>query len=251
MPEMKLKTPEDILRIREAGRIIAEIFNTLSGMRLEGSSTLEIDRLIEDLIHRGKARPSFKTIRGYNHASCISINQEIVHGIPAKKKLIRKGDLVKIDIGTVKGGYFADSCVTFTIDPVHGAAKELARVAEECLGKAIRASNPGNRLGDIGHAIQAHAEANGFSVVRDLTGHGVGFAVHELPSVLHYGLKGSGQTMVEGMVLAIEPMINEGSPDVRSLPDGWTIETADGKLSAQFEHTVAVTSKGPVVLTAL
>ncbi len=251
MQTMRLKSPDDILRIREAGKIIAGIFHSLSGMRLESCSTLEIDRFIEDLIHKKNARPSFKTIRGYNHASCISINDEIVHGIPSKKKIIRKGDIVKIDIGVVKNGYFADGCETFTIDPVSEAAQKLVTVTRESLEKAIAIAIPGNRLGDIGCVIQKHAESSNFSVVRDLTGHGVGFSVHELPAILHYGLRGTGQMLEEGMVLAIEPMLNAGSPEIRSLGDGWTIVTADGGLSAQFEHTIAVTRNGPQVLTIL
>lgn len=250
MRDVRLKSADDIARIREAGLIIAEIFAELSGTDLESRTTLDIDRFIEERIHRRKARPSFKTIRRYDHASCISLNNEIVHGIPSKNKVVRAGDLVKIDIGVVKNGYFADSCVTFPVEPVRERAALLVRTAEEALARAIPLLRAGNRLGDVGAAIQSLAESRGFSVVRDFTGHGVGFAVHEQPPVPHFGRKGTGRMLEEGMVLAVEPMINEGTPEVISLADGWTVVTADGRLSAQFEHTVAVTPDGPLVLTA-
>ncbi|HSV95970.1 MAG TPA: type I methionyl aminopeptidase [Spirochaetota bacterium] len=250
MRDVRLKSADDIERIREAGGIIAGIFAEISGETLVDRSTLEVDRFIEERIHRYKARPSFKTIRKYDYSSCISLNNEIVHGIPSKNKIVRAGDLVKIDIGVVKNGYFADRCVTFLVEPVAERAALLARTAEEALARAIPLLCAGNRLGDVGAAIQSLAESRGFRVVRDFTGHGVGFAVHEQPIVPHFGRKGTGRVIEEGMVLAIEPILNEGAPDVLSLRDGWTVVTADGRLSAQFEHTVAVTSKGPVVLTA-
>ncbi len=249
MRDVRLKSADDVERIREAGRIIAGIFAEISGDGLADQSTLEIDRFIEERIHRRKARPSFKTIRRYDHASCISLNNEIVHGVPSKNKIVRAGDLVKIDIGVVKNGYFADSCVTFLVEPVAERAAFLARTTEEALARAIPLLCAGNRLGDVGAAIQSLAESRGFSVVRDFTGHGVGFAVHEQPTVPHFGRKGTGRIIEEGMVLAVEPMLNEGAPDVLSLRDGWTVVTADGRLSAQYEHTVAVTANGPVVLT--
>jgi methionyl aminopeptidase len=250
MQPLRLKTPDDIARIREAGRVIAEIFALLSAEQLQGRSTWEIDRIIQDFIHKKKARPSFTTVRNYAHASCISINNEVVHGVPSRKKIIRKGDIVKVDIGVVKNGYFADRCDTFMVQPVSEAARRLVGVAGECLASAIAVTKAGKRLGDIGHAVQSLAEARGFSVVRDLTGHGVGFAAHELPTVLHYGVENTGSRLYAGMVLAIEPMVNEGGGEVLGLDDGWTIVTADGLLSAQFEHTVAVTERGPQVLTA-
>lgn len=249
MEELRLKTPDDIKRIREAGNIIAEIFDVISVMRFGDQTTWEIDVLIEDLIRKKKARPSFKTVRDYNYASCISINDEVVHGIPSRKKIIKKGDLVKIDIGVVKNGYFADRCMCFGVEPVAENANRLMRITGESLQRAIDIMIPDNRLGDIGYAIQEHVESNGFSVVRDLMGHGVGFAVHEYPAIPHFGNKGSGLRLKEGMVLAVEPMINEGSPDIISMDDGWTIATIDGKLSAQFEHTIAITKNGPEILT--
>lgn len=247
--KIKLKTPDDIKRIAEAGRIIAEIFKILTRKSLAGLSTYEIDKFVEGIIHKSKAMPSFKTVKGYAHATCISVNDEVVHGIPSKKKIIKKGDLVKIDIGVVKSGYFADACKTFTVRPVSEVADKLVSVTLESLKIGIRELSPGNRLGDVGAAIQQYVEKNGFSVVRDYTGHGVGFAVHELPSVLHYGVKGKGRLLHEGMVIALEPMVNEGTYEVSILDDGWTAVTEDGKLSAQFEHTVAITKDGPVILT--
>ncbi len=250
MRELKLKTPDDIKRIRDAGIIIAELFRTLSTITMELLSTWEIDNFIDENIRKHNARPSFKTVKNYNYASCISINNEVVHGIPSKKKIISRGDLVKIDIGVVKKGYFADGCVTYAVPPVKSSNRELVTVTRECLERALETMYPGNRLGDIGHAVQKHAESSGYSVVRDLSGHGVGFAVHELPTVPHFGRKGTGLILRKGLVLAVEPMINEGGSEIVHKGDGWTIITADGKLSAQFEHTVAVTENGPVVLTA-
>ena len=244
-----LKSPDDIKRIREAGRIIAEIFRMLARKSFAGLSTFEIDKFIEEIIYKSKAMPSFKTVKDYSHATCISINDEVVHGIPSKKKIIKKGDIVKIDIGVVKSGYFADACRTFAVKPIPQNADKLISVTSKSLELGIEALYPGNRLGDVGFAIQHYVEANGFSVVRDYTGHGVGFAVHELPSVLHYGTKGKGRLIQEGMVLALEPMVNEGIYEVMVLDDGWTAVTEDGKLSAQFEHTIAVTKDGPVILT--
>ncbi|MCU0821135.1 MAG: type I methionyl aminopeptidase [Spirochaetes bacterium] len=249
MSDYNLKSPQDILRIRDSGRIIAEIFKTISKISLDGISTLELDSFIEKIIIKSKARASFRTVPDYNHATCISINHEVVHGIPSRKKKIKKGDIVKVDIGVVKNGYFADACYTFAVSPVPQNAARLISVTKESLNKAIKILYPGARIGDIGSEIQGFVEKNGFSVVRDFTGHGVGFAVHEHPGVPHYGKKGKGKVLKEGMVLAIEPMVNEGVYEVDVLDDGWTVVTADGKLSAQFEHTVAVTESGPQILT--
>ncbi len=247
--KITLKTPDDIKRIGEAGRIIAEIFRILSGKSLSGLTTFEIDGFIEDIIHKSKAMPSFKTVKNYSCATCISLNNEVVHGIPSKKKIVKKNDIVKIDIGVVKNGYFADACRTFAVKPVPKIADKLISVTAGSLKMGIENLYPGKRLGDMGSVIERYVKACGFSIVRDYTGHGVGFAVHELPSVLHYGEKGRGRLLQEGMVLAIEPIVNEGSADIMILDDGWTAVTEDGKLSAQFEDTVAVTKDGPVILT--
>ncbi len=249
MTDFNLKTPQDIMRIKESGRIIAEIFKRLSRVSLEGHSTLEIDEFIENIILKSHARPSFQTVANYNHATCISVNNEVVHGIPSKDKIIKKGDIVKIDIGVVKNGYFADACNTYAIKPITKNAGKLIFVTKESLKKAVGLLHPGTRIGDVGSEIQTYVEQNGFSVVRDFTGHGVGFALHEHPGVPHYGKKGKGKVLREGMVIAVEPMVNQGSFEVDILEDGWTVVTSDGKLSAQFEHTIAVTEMGPQILT--
>ncbi len=246
---IRLKSSDDIKRIAESGKIIADIFTHLGGLSLDGLSTLEVDEIVEKQIHASKSRPSFKTVADYNHATCISVNDEVVHGIPSKRKIIKKGDIVKIDIGVVKNGFFADACRTFCIGAVSENARRLVETTRKALSLAIEVMYPGRRLGDIGAAIQELAEKEGYSVVRDFTGHGVGYAVHEMPNVPHYGKRGTGMVLKEGMVLAVEPMINEGKYHVIVLADGWTAVTADGKLSAQFEHTIAVTENGPIVLT--
>ena len=246
---IRLKSPDDIQRIRDAGSIIAEIFRKLIRISLAGLSTWEVDAMIESMIMKQKGRPAFKTVPRYGAASCISINNEVVHGVPSKKRKIKSGDLVKIDTGVVLNGYFSDACRTFTVGKTAETAMRLAATTKQALDRAITVMRPGNRIGDIGHAIQEYAETHGYSVVRNYTGHGVGFALHEPPIVPHYGRKGTGNVLEPGMVLAIEPMINEGGNAVRLLDDGWTAVTADGSLSAHFEHTIAITESGPVILT--
>jgi methionyl aminopeptidase len=218
-------------------------------MSLTGLSTWDLDSMIESTILRLKGRPAFKTVMRYGASSCISLNNEVVHGIPSRKRTICDGDLVKIDIGVVYNGYFCDACRTFTVGAVSDTARRLALAARECLERAIREMVPGHRIGDIGCAIEEHATAEGYSVVREYSGHGVGFALHEPPKVPHYGERGTMAVLKPGMVLAVEPMLNEGGHAVRLLDDGWTVVTADGSLSAHVEHTIAVTVDGPLVLT--
>jgi methionyl aminopeptidase len=244
-----LKSADDIERIREAGKIIAVIFRKIGEMDLSGMATLDLDQFIDKEIRSHKARASFATVPGYDHASCISVNDGVVHGVPSKKKIIAKGDLVKVDIGVVKNGFFADACRSYCVPPILSAAQTLSDTAKKALDLGIAQAYPGKRLGDIGSVIQNYVEQNGFSVVRDYTGHGVGFAVHEEPTILHYGRPGTGVTLREGMVLAIEPMINAGVYGTKLLEDGWTAVTRDGSLSAQWEHTIAVTADGPDILT--
>jgi methionyl aminopeptidase len=244
-----LKKPDDIKRIRDAGRIAAEIFNELFSSPLESQTTWEIDSFIDSRIVKRGARSAFKTVRGYNYASCISINEEIVHGVPSRKRKLRSGDIVKVDIGTALHGYFSDSCRTIKIGTVSPGADHLVDTTMKALERAIALMVPGNSLGDIGSAVENTAVSMGFSVVRSLTGHGTGFSLHEPPVVLNYGTPGTGVTLVEGMVLALEPIINEGTAVVRFHENGWTAVTGDGKLSAHFENTVAVTGSGPLVLT--
>ncbi|TAL37488.1 MAG: type I methionyl aminopeptidase [Spirochaetes bacterium] len=249
MKQMRLKTRDDVMRIRESGAILAQVFTQISILALDSLSTWELDRIIEDAIIKRKARPSFQTVKNYSYASCISVNDEVVHGLPSKKKIMRKGDIVKVDIGVVRNGYFSDRCDTFPVGKISAPARKLVKTAHECLAKGIEVLYPGRRLGDIGATIQEHAHANGFTVVRDFTGHGVGFAVHEQPNVPHYGKRNTGRFLESGMVLAVEPMINQGTYEVETCDDGWTVVTGDGMLSAQFEHTIAVTEHGPEVLT--
>lgn len=247
--DCRLKTPEEIKRIQESCIIIKNIFKQLSDIDFENVSTLEIDKYIENKILQNKAKPSFKLVNDYYHASCISVNNEVVHGVPDKNKIIKKGDLIKIDIGVVKKGYFGDSCKTFFVPVIEREAENLINITKHALDIGISNCHDGSTLGTLGWAIQNHVENNGFNVVREFTGHGVGFSVHESPVILHYGERNTGIRIVEGMVLAIEPIVNAGCADVVMTDNGWTAETLDGRLSAQFEHTIAVTSTGPLVLT--
>jgi methionyl aminopeptidase len=214
-----------------------------------GAATSDLDAILERYIYKSKALAAFKTIPGYSHASCISINHEAVHGIPSNKKIIRNGDIVKIDVGIAYRGFFSDACSTFQAGTITDDAKRLVVCAREALMFGIDRARVGNRLGDIGEAIQSSAESYGYAIVRAFTGHGIGFALHESPLVPHFGKGGSGILLREGMVLAIEPILNQGTPDVHKLEDGWTHVTSDGMLSAQFEHTIAITSSGPSILT--
>jgi len=244
-----IKSPDDIERIREAGKIIGVIFAMLKEMDLDGMSTADIDAFVEKEILSSKARPSFATVPGYSHATCISVNDAVVHGIPSKKIICKKGDIVKIDVGVVKNGYFGDACRTYGVGVLPDEVKTFVDHAEKALLIGINAALPGKKLGDVGSAIQTYVESHGYSVVRDYTGHGVGFAVHEDPVVLHYGTPGTGVTLRPGMVIAVEPMINMGRYETKLLADGWTAVTKDGSLSAQFEHTIAITENGNDILT--
>lgn len=246
---IRLKTPDDIKRIREAGIVIAEIFSGLSNTEMCGVSTSQIDSYIDSQIIKRGCRASFKTFSGYAHSSCISVNNEAVHGIPRKKKIIQNGDIVKIDIGVSKNGFFADACRTFSCGDIRSDALKIVDTAKTALTRGLSAVFPGSRLGDIGYAIQSFVESRGCSVVREFCGHGVGFAAHEAPSVLHYGKSGSGIKIEPGLVIAVEPIVNLGGMDVKLLSDGWTAVTKDGNLSAQFEDTIAVTENGSMILT--
>jgi len=247
--KVRLKTPADIARIRDAGRAIAEVFAQLEPLIVPGVRAFDLDSEIDAALSRRGCRASFKTIPDYSFASCISVNEEAVHGLPHKKKILRDGDIVKIDIGAAKNGLFADACRTFAVGTVSADAAALMRAAQEALAVGIAAAQPRATVGCIGHAIQEYLAATPYAIVRQYCGHGVGFAVHELPEVLHYGDGPRGVELVEGLVIAIEPILAAGSGEVRLLPDGWTAVTADGSLSAQYEHTVAITADGPVVLT--
>jgi methionyl aminopeptidase len=224
----------------------------LADRALPGATTLELDRFAETYLRERGARPAFKGYRDYPFTLCASINEAVVHGFPSTRPL-QEGDILSLDMGAVVDGYYGDAAVTLPIGRISAEAERLLRVTQECLDRAVRAAQPGGRLAEVSRAVQAHAEGNGFSVVRVFVGHGIGKALHEAPQIPNFVDAGQGQGPVlkPGMVLAIEPMINAGGPDVRVLEDRWTAVTADGSLSAHFEHTIAITEQGPEILTVL
>ena len=234
----------------EAGRLLASVFAHLDGLALAGMSTLEInDRVEAFIVDRLEARPASKGQYGYGFVLNSSRNAVVCHGVPSRGEVLRDGDIVNLDITLEKNGFIADSSKTYLIGDVAAPARRLVRATYEAMWKGIRAVRPGATLGDVGFAVERHAKRNGYSVVRDYCGHGIGREMHEAPQVLHFGRPGTGLTLREGMVFTIEPMLNAGRRTVRTEDDGWTVVTADGKLSAQFEHTVAVTRDGVRVLT--
>lgn len=244
-----LKTGRELKVMREACRISAEALR-LAGNAVEpGVTTAEIDRIAEKYILSQGAVPNFKNYQGYPATACISINNEVIHGIPSKKRVIKSGDIVSIDLGAKFDGYHGDNAATFACGDITDEAKRLIDTTRESLYEGISAAVSGGRLGDIGHAIQQYVEQRGYSVVRKFVGHGVGTQLHEAPEVPNFGTPGRGIRLMPGMTLAIEPMINQGGYDVKVLPDGWTVLTKDGSLSAHFEHTVAITPDGPQILT--
>ncbi|MFP4623826.1 MAG: type I methionyl aminopeptidase [Gemmatimonadota bacterium] len=246
-----LKTPEEIDAMARAGRIIGALFRALRDRVKPGVTTGEIDDFAESFIrsHDG-AEPAFKGLYGFPATVCASVNHEVVHGIPSPYRTLTDGDIVSIDVGVKLDGWYGDSAVTFGVGDIDEETRRLLAVTREALVRGIRAAKPGNRLGDIGHVIQEHAESNGYSVVRELVGHGIGREPHEDPQVPNFGVAGRGPRLEPGLVLAIEPMVNLGVADVETLADRWTVITADKRRSAHYEHTVAVTDDGPRVLTA-
>lgn len=249
MNPVEIKSPAEIALMREAGRIVCEILDELEKAVAPGVSMWELDALAEELIAKKGARPAFKGYHGFPGVLCASVNQEVVHGIPSKKRRLVAGDLMKLDFGVVYRGFFGDSARTVPVGKVTPEAQALVDATRQSLEKAIQVMRPGNRIGDIGHAVQTHVEARGFSVVRDFTGHGIGRKLHEPPQVPNHGQAGAGMKLRPGMVLAVEPMVNQGTPDVEVLEDEWTAVTVDGKLSAHFEHTILISERGPEVLT--
>ena len=244
-----LKTSRELKAMRDAGRISSRALK-LAGEAVEpGVSTLEIDRIVRKYIEEQGATPSFLNYGGFPASACISVNDVVIHGIPRKNQILKQGDIVSIDVGAFYEGFHGDNAWTFPCGEVSKEAQALMDVTRESLFEGINAARPGNRLGDIGSAVQRYVEARGYSVVRDFVGHGVGTSLHEDPSVPNYGKPGRGVRLTPGMVIAIEPMINAGTKSVRVLEDGWTTVTTDGSLSAHFEHTVAITPDGPVILT--
>jgi methionyl aminopeptidase len=242
------KSAAEIEKMRAANALVAEVLAELAAMVAPGVTTRDLDAVAEKLVRDGGAEPAFKGYRGYPNTLCASVNEQVVHGIPSTRPL-SEGDIISLDMGVKLDGFFGDSAVTVPVGSVSEEAAKLLRVTEEALEKGIAQVRLGGRISDIGHAIQEHVEASGFSVVREFVGHGIGAALHEEPQIANYGEPGRGPRLAEGMTLAIEPMVNVGRPAVRVLADGWTAVTKDGSLSAHFEHTVAVTRTGPLVLT--
>jgi len=240
----------ELERLRAANLLVARILETLKGAVAPGMTTAELDAIAERAVRDAGAEPAFKGYHGYPATICASLNEQVVHGIPSDRELVA-GDILSIDLGVLLDGYYGDSAVTVPVGAVSPEAAELLRITEEALWKGIAQLKTGKRVSDIGHAVQRHVESHGFSVVREFVGHGVGTALHEEPQVPNYGEPGRGPRLAEGMVLAIEPMVNIGKPSVKVLSDGWTAVTRDGSLSAHFEHTVAVSASGPLVLSAL
>jgi methionyl aminopeptidase len=246
---VELKNAGEIDRMRAAGRIVAEILDALEAKVAPGVSTWELDQLAERLIREKGARPAFKGYRGFPAVLCTSLNHEVVHGIPSKSRLLAEGDLLKLDFGVVVDGFFGDAARTVPVGRVSQAARRLSEATRASLEAGIRAMVAGNRVGDIGHAVQSTVEPLGFSVVRDFVGHGIGRRLHEAPQVPNYGRPGTLELLRPGMVLAVEPMVNAGTAAVDVLEDDWTAVTVDGKLSSHWEHTILVTDRGPEVLT--
>ena len=245
-----LKSRPEIEKMRRSNAIVAEILEELRKKIKPGVKTIELDRLSEDLALKKGARPAFKGYRGYPYSLCTSVNSEVVHGMPSEREL-KEGDIVSLDFGILNDGYYGDAAVTVPVGEITPGARKLLKITEEALYRGIAEVKAGKRIGDISAAIQGHVEAAGYSVVRDLVGHGIGKSLHEDPQVPNYGSGGRGIELKPGMVFAIEPMVNEGTYRVEILRDGWTVVTADGKLSAHFEHSVAITENGPVILSRI
>lgn len=244
------KRPEEIALMAESGQLLAQVFSHLYRLNLIGMSTMQVNDLVDDfIVYELKARPASKGQYGYAYALNASRNHVVCHGVPSAKDILQDGDIVNFDITLEKNGYIADSSKTYLVGEVSHQAKRLVQVAYEAMWKGIQAVRPGATLGDVGHAIERHARRNGYSIVREYCGHGIGREMHEEPQVLHWGKPRTGLALREGMVFTIEPMVNKGRSAVRTEVDGWTVVTRDGQLSAQFEHTVAVTASGVRVLT--
>lgn len=235
--------------MRRSGAIVAQILDELEKMVVPGVSTAELDRFAELRTKELGATSAFKGYHGFPAVLCVSVNDEVVHGIPSSKRILKSGDIVGIDFGVVYQGWFGDSARTFAVGKVSSDASNLINATRESLFKGIEQACEGNRVFDIGHAVQNHVEGQGYSVVREFVGHGIGRALHEDPQVPNYGPKGRGMVLKAGMVLAIEPMVNMGKAEVKVLSDGWTAVTVDRALSAHFEHTIAITEQGPEILT--
>lgn len=251
MSDHHIKTPEEIAKMRVAGRLAAEVLEMIGDYIKPGVTTGELDSICHDyIVNQQQAIPAPLNYRGFPKSICTSVNQVICHGIPSDKKILKEGDIINVDITVIKDGYHGDTSKMFTVGKAAPHAERLIAITQECLYKAIDLVKPGVYLGDIGHVIQSHAEKNYYSVVREYCGHGIGAQFHEDPQVLHYGRPGTGVVIEEGMTFTIEPMLNAGKRHTKMKKDGWTVETKDGRLSAQWEHTLAVTATGVEILTA-
>ena len=250
MAKIALKTPEDLAIMRESGRLLASVFAYLDTHMVAGISTMTVNDLVERyIVNVLQARPASKGQYGYQYVLNTSVNQVVCHGVPSSNQVLKSGDIINVDITLEKGGFIADSSKMYMIGDVMPLTKRLVDNTYEAMWAGIRVVKPGATLGDVGHAIQSHAEQHGYSVVREYCGHGIGREMHEQPEVLHYGRAGAGLVLEQGMTFTIEPMINQGKAKVKMKKDGWTVVTADKKLSAQWEHTIAVTADGYEVLT--
>jgi len=244
------KSAEEIAKMRRSGHIVRQVLDDLRGLVAPGVTTMDLERAAEKRIKELGAKPAFKGYYDYPCVLCTSVNEEIVHGIPSEKRALKEGDIVSIDCGVVLDGYYGDAAITVPVgNGVNPELKKLLAVTEESLYRGIEQARIGNSIGDVGAAVQEHVEANGFSVVREFVGHGIGTRLHEEPQIPNFGARGHGAKLRDGMVLAIEPMVNYGKPETRVLDDKWTAVTVDGSCSAHFEHCVAVTKNGPVILT--
>lgn len=248
---ISLKSDAELEAIARAGAVVAETLALVEERSAPGVTTAELDRLAEELIREeAGAEPAFKGLYGFPATLCTSLNEEVVHGIPSSERVLTEGDLLSVDVGVKLDGYFADAAVTVAVGPVDEEAERLLEVTRKALERGIEQARAGRHVGDIGAAIQRVVEGAGFGVIRELVGHGVGHAAHEDPQVPNYGEPGRGRRLREGLVIALEPMVAVGDPDIRTLEDGWTVVTQDGSLTAHFEHTVAVTGEAPRILTA-
>jgi methionyl aminopeptidase len=244
-----LKTPQEIEKMRRSGKVVREVLDAVRSAVKVGATTWDLEKVAVAKMDELGAKPAFKGYRGFPCVLCTSVNQEVVHGIPSEKRVLREGDIVSVDCGVIIDGFYGDSATTVAVGAIGKKAQRLLEVTEKSLAKGIEAVKPGATLGDVGAAVQEVVEADGFSVVREFVGHGIGTKMHEDPQVPNYGQRGRGMKLKPGMVICIEPMVNAGAAGVQVLADGWTAITEDGSLSAHFEHTVAVTEDGATVLT--
>jgi methionyl aminopeptidase len=246
-----LKSPQELAIMRDANRIVAEILAEVAALAAPGVTTMELNDLSETLANKHRVQPAFKGYRGFPCALCASVNEEVVHGIPSRNRVLRQGDVVSLDFGVIYRDFYGDAAITMAVGDVDEVARALLQTAEEALYQGITRAVAGNHLSDISHAVQSHVERRGYSVVREFTGHGIGRSLHEDPQIPNFGRPGMGVQLKAGMVLAIEPMVNEGESAIEILQDGWTAVTRDRRRSVHFEHSVAITENGPEILSQL